>query len=111
MQPKETLHTETHIDYYVSPRKFIRYIANQGRDFTYADKFQIQSMVTITQLDNGRCHIENKMRVEMLASVFVQRMIISEGQNGTTAAFKDMLGPIYEPTVMAAKAEYDKKEK
>jgi hypothetical protein len=41
MQPKETKHIETYVDYYVSPRKFIRYGHNQGRDFTYSDNFQI----------------------------------------------------------------------
>ena len=39
MQPAETKHLENYTDYYVSPRKFIRYVVNQGRDFTYANNF------------------------------------------------------------------------
>lgn len=47
----------------------------------------------------------------MLASVFIQRMIISEGENSALHAYKDLLGPIYESTVMVAKSEYEMKEK
>lgn len=37
--PKQTEQQEKFIDYYISPRKFIRYNMNQGFGFTYADNF------------------------------------------------------------------------
>ena len=41
MQPKKTTHQEYHNDYYVSPRKFIRYHCQKGLDFTYCDTFEL----------------------------------------------------------------------
>ena len=49
MQPKRTNHQEYHTDYYVSPRKFIRYINQQGFDFTYSDTFSLQFLIILTQ--------------------------------------------------------------
>ena len=46
--PKECKQCETHIDYYISPRKIIRYVENQGSDYTYASNFNIQSLLTLT---------------------------------------------------------------
>jgi hypothetical protein len=39
LQPKQTWHTESHTDYFISPRKFARYVVNQGKNFTYAENF------------------------------------------------------------------------
>jgi hypothetical protein len=47
--PKETEHEETHTDFYVSPRKFIRYTVNQGHNFIYSDKFFMESLFTVSQ--------------------------------------------------------------
>ena len=48
LQPKETQQEETHIDYYVSPRKFIRYVENQGSNFTYAENFRFENLIIVT---------------------------------------------------------------
>ena len=50
-QPKETFHTITNRDYYVSPRKFYRYQTNKGRNFICCEKFIIETLFTITQHD------------------------------------------------------------
>ena len=39
MQPKLTFHDETFTDYYVSPRKFIRYANSAGHGFLMSDTF------------------------------------------------------------------------
>ena len=41
MQPKLTYHDETFTDYYVSPRKFIRYANSAGHGFLMSDAFEI----------------------------------------------------------------------
>ena len=41
MQPKLTFHNETFTDYYVSPRKFIRYAKSTGNGFIMSDVFEI----------------------------------------------------------------------
>jgi hypothetical protein len=48
LQPKLTFHKETFIDYYVSPRKFIRYANSAGHGFLLSDVFEIQYLTTIT---------------------------------------------------------------
>jgi len=48
MMPKETTCEDTHTDYYVSPRKFIRICVNRGSGFTYCDNFYLESMFTLT---------------------------------------------------------------
>ena len=40
-QPEKCPSDETHTDYYVSPRKFIRYIVGQGHDYVCASNFNI----------------------------------------------------------------------
>ena len=46
--PKETKHIESNIDYYVSPRMFIRYLATKGFGYLYADTFEVQTLITAT---------------------------------------------------------------
>lgn len=48
LQPRFTLHKQTFTDYYVSPRKFIRYANSAGHGFLYSDIFSIQYLITIT---------------------------------------------------------------
>ncbi len=48
LQPKVTFHNQTFTDYYVSPRKFIRYANSAGNGFLFSDVFEIQYLITIT---------------------------------------------------------------
>ena len=96
MQPKETKHIETYTDYYVSPRKFIRYAKNQGREFTYSDNFQIQMLEVAEQLDNGNCKFTIDLRVEIIKSCFVQRLLITESEAGPKNGFIEQIEPVYE---------------
>jgi hypothetical protein len=48
MQPKETYHFEKHVDYYVSPRKMIRYMELTGKNFIFCDTFSLQTVVICT---------------------------------------------------------------
>jgi hypothetical protein len=41
IMPKVTNHLETNYDYYVSPRKIIRYLATKGFGYLYAETFEI----------------------------------------------------------------------
>ena len=69
MQPKQTFHEEVHQDFYVSPRKFIRYVQNRGSNFTYCENFMIHSLFTITQLEELKCKIEVEFRLEILKPI------------------------------------------
>ena len=41
MQPKETFHFEKNTDYYVSPRKMIRFMEVLGKNFIFCDTFSL----------------------------------------------------------------------
>lgn len=51
LAPNKTKQIETHTDYYVSPRKLIRFIENKGIDYMYSDSFVMQGLITLTHLD------------------------------------------------------------
>ena len=86
MQPKLTFHKEHNIDYYVSPRKFIRYTPIAGYDFMMADNFQTQYIVTITQIDfpgtkfGFATEVKFEYRIEILKqpNFIMKKILISE---------------------------------
>jgi hypothetical protein len=52
MQPKETFHIEKNFDFYVSPRKVIRYMQLSGKNYIYCDNFTIDTVMICTQSDS-----------------------------------------------------------
>ena len=43
--------------------------------------------------------------------MFIQSLIVNETQSSTTAAFNELIDPIFERTLLAAKAEFDQNYK
>ena len=81
LQPKETDQDESHFDYFVSPRKFIRYIENQGSNFTYADNFIFENIVILTQNDDNTTNVKIEFRLRILKSFFIQSILIRESES------------------------------
>jgi hypothetical protein len=52
MQPKETFHIEKNFDFYVSPRKVIRYMQLSGKNYIYCDNFTFDTVMICTQTDS-----------------------------------------------------------
>jgi len=86
MQPKLTFHKEHNIDYYVSPKKFIRYTPIIGYGFMMADTFQTQYIVTITQIEmpgtkfGFATEVKFEYRIEMIKppNFIMKNLMISE---------------------------------
>ena len=63
------------------------------------------------QLDNGNTKFTIEMRVEILKSCFVQRLLITEGEAGPKNGFIEKIEPVYEKMLYACKDEYEANEK
>ena len=48
LQPKRTPFKEINIDYYVSPRKIVRYMELKGYNFIFCDTFVLQTIIIAT---------------------------------------------------------------
>jgi hypothetical protein len=51
------------------------------------------------------------MRVEIIKSCFVQRLLITESEAGPKNGFIEKVEPVYEKMLYACKDEYDQNEK
>lgn len=112
MCPKQTLHIEKHTDYYISPRKFIRYIENQGKEFQFCDNFQNHQFYILTQLDDGKTRVEIKGRCEILKKImFLQSTVVSECEKGTRKMFDDIWLPNVPGFLQKMSEEFEIKEK
>lgn len=49
-QPKKTANHEVNVDYYVSPRMFIRYTKTWVTDVMYADSFQVEAISIVKEV-------------------------------------------------------------
>lgn len=87
LQPKRVSFKEVDYDFYVTPRKLIRYMEVQGYDFIFCDYFCMQTIIIATQEDSSpdeegydpshpyKLNIDMKARCK-LKKTFVLEMIL-----------------------------------
>ena len=113
MQPKNTPSEETHTDYYVSPRKFVRFYSNQGIGYTCADCFCIRGVCTFTQNPNGKTSITYEMNIEITKHInfLIKPTIMSESEKQCKITYTDKFKPKIEDILAKAYEEVSSKEK
>jgi hypothetical protein len=105
--PKFTNHIETHTDFYVSPRKFIRYHKNEGKGFTYCDNFQTQALYTVTQNEDMSLDVKIEFRLEILKFFIVQKIVIIETERQVNEAYEQSFTPFFEQSLVKSLREYN----
>ena len=95
----------------MSPRKFIRYNDNQGKNFMYADNAKIQALITATQNEDMSVTMETVYRVEITKPFLASPVLLRESESGIKSNFKNDFIPAFEPILRSSLNFYETHEK
>ena len=121
LQPKRVSFEEVDNDYYVSPRKLIRYMECEGFGFIFCDYFTMQTIIIATQEDSSpdeegydpehpyKLNIDMKARCKLKKNFVFDVILLAKYESDSKSGCQNFFEPFFEDKLRETLEEFKKK--